>query len=692
MILDGRSIHLLREVIKNPNISSKELEKKYQLSRRQIGYSFEKINIWLRSKNMNEIERTNSGYFLVDKTLKSKLHLELNLDEEFGYENLNELSKMQRVNIILLMLLSKTEELSLVHFTSELKVSKNTVIDDLKQAKKLADGFNLELRYSRKYGYLIEGKEFNIRKLLISTIYKISKMDRGIERVRQIAQLSNEEIAEFRNRIEKVEKSLNLKFTDEKIEVMPYILLLILRRISQGMKMDSPCINYEGISDTKEYLATEEILRNFKDVPEEERLFITLHLLTTNVHWSEGLTEETIPDLIQALDEMLILFEKNTCIFLKDRDQLLQKLLLHMKPAYYRIKYNLTEVNEMYEIVKIVNHNFKELHHLVKKSIQTLVDLIGCDIPESEIVYLTMLIGGWLTRQGENISKRMKAVVVCPKGVSISRLMFSTLRELFPEFIFLDSLSIREFQEYPMDYDIVFAPVFLETPKKFFLVNSFLGYEEKKRLRKQVMHELYGYVPNELNVDGILEIIEKHCVIKDRKNLSKQLLEYISQDRSPELNYGFSTKNPDLYELITPSTITLRHSVSTWEEAIKIASRPLLKRNSITQHYIEAMIQRCHSDPYIVIGPKTAIPHAAPDEGVNELSMSLLRLRKGVTFATDYSIQLVIVIAALDKDRHLRALMQLMKLARNDHDRQQMINAKSVYEIHEIIKKYAADP
>jgi transcriptional antiterminator/mannitol/fructose-specific phosphotransferase system IIA component (Ntr-type) len=684
MMLDVRSIHLLREVMQNPNISSKELEKKYQLSRRQIGYSFEKINLWLKSKNIPKIERTNNGYFLIDKSLKSKLGLE----EEFRDEDLSELSKMQRVNIILLMLLSKNEELSLAHFTSELKVSKNTVMDDLKKVKKMANHSGLELRYSRKHGYLIEGKEFNIRKLLISTIDKVLKMDRGIERVRRITQLSDKEIMEFRRKIEQVEKSLNLKFTDEKIEIMPYILLLMLRRIKQGMQIGSFYINYKEISDTKEYLATEEILHDVKDVPEEERLFITLHLLTTNVHWSEGLTEATIPNLVQALDEMLVLFEKNTCIFLKDRDQLLHKLLLHMKPAYYRIKYHLTEANDMYEMV---NQDFKELHHLVKKSIQPLIDLIGCDIPESEVVYLTILIGGWLTRQGENINKRMKAVVVCPKGVSISRLMFSTLRELFPEFIFLDSLSIREFQEYSMDYDIVFAPVFLETKKKFFLVNSFLGYEEKKRLRKQVMLELYGYVPNELNIEDILEIVEKHCVIKDRKNLSKQLLEYINQNETAEFSYGFSIKNPNLYELITPSMITLRHSVHSWEEAIELASQPLLKRNHITKHYIEAMIQRCHYDPYIVIAPNTAIPHAAPDEGVNEISMSLLRLRRGVTFATDYSIQLVIIIAALDKDRHLRALTQLMRLVRNDQDRQQMINAKSVYEIHEIIKKYAVD-
>lgn len=62
-----------------------------------------------------------------------------------------------------------------------------------------------------------------------------------------------------------------------------------------------------------------------------------------------------------------------------------------MKPAYYRIKYNLTEANEISEMI---NRDLKELHYLVKKSIQPLIDLIGCDIPESEVAYLTMLIGG----------------------------------------------------------------------------------------------------------------------------------------------------------------------------------------------------------------------------------------------------------------------------------------------------------
>ena len=59
MQLDSRSQYLLREVMANPNIRSKELETKLRLSRRQLGYSFEKINEWLYDQSLPKIERTN---------------------------------------------------------------------------------------------------------------------------------------------------------------------------------------------------------------------------------------------------------------------------------------------------------------------------------------------------------------------------------------------------------------------------------------------------------------------------------------------------------------------------------------------------------------------------------------------------------------------------------------------------------
>src|SRR6185312_15701966 len=101
----------------------------------------------------------------------------------------------------------------------------------------------------------------------------------------------------------------------------------------------------------------------------------------------------------------------------------------------------------------------------------------------------------------DSLQEKVKAIVVCPKGVSVSRLMFSELRELFPEFVFLDSLSVREFHYYDLDYDIVFSPIFLETDKKLYLASSYLEREEKQRLRKQVMLDLHGYIPFEVNIE-----------------------------------------------------------------------------------------------------------------------------------------------------------------------------------------------
>ena len=89
---------------------------------------------------------------------------------------------------------------------------------------------------------------------------------------------------------------------------------------------------------------------------------------------------------------------------------------------------------------------------------------------------------------------------------------------------------------------------------------------------------------------------------------------------------------------------------------------------------MEAIINQGEEDPYIVIAPNVAIPHAAPDEGVNDVSMSLLRLEEGIKFGEDHFINLVVIIAAKDKQQHFRALMQLMKLAGSEKDRNAIIN------------------
>ena len=687
MRLNERDQLILNELFNDPSTTSMILEQKYQLSRRQLGYSIDKINKYLLDHNLPVIERTRKAHFIIDRTIFEKFNVANESKKQKEDEVL--FTEEQRLNMIISLLILSTEELSLNHFTSYLKVSKNTVLSDLKLVQKqLEEEYGLIIRYSRKSGYVIEGKEFQIRKLLIHIISMMWNVHAGERRLKEMAGVNDQQLLKFSKRVEKVENKLNLKFTDEKIKMMPMILIFILKRIEKGNIIDSFSINYEELSNTKEYQATEEILYDYPKIPETERLFITLHLLTTIVVSSDDMLEDRIPNLLPAIDRMLRKFEKRACIYFEDREQLLDKLLQHIKPAYYRIKYHLTDKIYMQGTLQ---DEMKEMHHLVKQSTKPLESLIGIEIPEHETIYITMLIGGWMKKQGESIERKVKAVVVCPQGISVSKLMYNEMVELFPEFIFLDNLSVREFLNYPLEYDVVFSPTYLETNKKLFVTKVVLGKEEKNRLRKQVMLTVHGYVPTDIDENELMRIISNYAEIKNEKALKKELKRYIHRDMNTTVvNSRKADHVIQLNELLVPETITLLDTVDSWESAIRICAKPLVEGKKVEPRYVDAMIRNSLQDSYIVIGPNIAIPHAAPEDGVNQVGMSLLCLKQSVPYGNS-KMNLIVVIATKDKQEHIHALMQLMKLAGSREDREQLVKATSIKVVSKIIDNYSGD-
>src|SRR5699024_12873972 len=112
-------------------------------------------------------------------------------------------------------------------------------------------------------------------------------------------------------------------------------------------------------------------------------------------------------------------------------------------------------------------------------------------LPDNEIAYLTMLIGGTLRRQDEDIEKKVKAVAVCTQGTSISQMMLQELRSVFLEFIVLDALSLREFNNYALNFDLVFSPLHVVTHKKLYITKAIVTAQEKQDLRQLVFLRLH---------------------------------------------------------------------------------------------------------------------------------------------------------------------------------------------------------
>ncbi|EUJ28788.1 PTS system IIA 2 domain protein [Listeria cornellensis FSL F6-0969] len=69
MYLDERSNVLLKEILRHPNISNAKLQEKFGLTRRQVDYSFQKVNQWLEEQAYPKIHRSANGRFVVEPDL-----------------------------------------------------------------------------------------------------------------------------------------------------------------------------------------------------------------------------------------------------------------------------------------------------------------------------------------------------------------------------------------------------------------------------------------------------------------------------------------------------------------------------------------------------------------------------------------------------------------------------------------------
>lgn len=96
---------------------------------------------------------------------------------------------------------------------------------------------------------------------------------------------------------------------------------------------------------------------------------------------------------------------------------------------------------------------------------------------------------------------------------------------------------------------------------------------------------------------------------------------------------------------------------------------------------------------YIVVAPKVAVPHAAPEQGVHHLGMSLLQLKHPVSFDlahegdNDKDVQLIFVLAAVDSTAHLKALQELAMILEDDEQIAALIAAPTKPEILAIIRQ-----
>lgn len=129
--------------------------------------------------------------------------------------------------------------------------------------------------------------------------------------------------------------------------------------------------------------------------------------------------------------------------------------------------------------------------------------------------------------------------------------------------------------------------------------------------------------------------------------------------------------------------------VKDWEDAIRVAAKPLTADKSVAVSYIDAMINNVKKfGTYIVVAPKVAMPHSRPEDGVNKNCLALLKINEGVIFGggeEEEKVYLIFVLGAVDNNSHINTLTELMDIIDDEEKVDALSEAETISEIMDLI-------
>ncbi|MBC2012648.1 BglG family transcription antiterminator [Listeria marthii] len=677
---DARNMALLESlVVANVYLAPEKLQEELGISKRTLQYDVEKINKELDNIGLDGIQSVRGqGYYLLEEEKSTMKEILENREASHKVFSASE----RRIRILFFLLV--TDARVIIDTINECnEVSRNTSLQDIKQLKLALKQFNLELIYDRKNGNMVLGDERSIRQFFIHYCMnneEIATADQLLDLMKINPMMKNQELFPNLDTIFEIlavtEKKIGIRYTDEVIERIGVMIFFFKERMKRDCylneKEEHEVESFDIAQEIYEQLQqTEDFSINHAEITYLGKLLLGASRLNDDAAATGKL------DII--VEKIIAEFERLACVNFEDHRNLKKDLLLHLQPAYYRLKFQIEWINPLRTDIK---QSYSDVYEITKKSLEPLEDLLGETIPEDEVAYVTILFGGYLSRKNNTLVERKKLLIVCSKGVGTSRMIERQLSQLLGERVeILEPISIREFEKglYAPDFIVSTLPI-MEPKAPVFIVSPILTEAQKQQLMKAIAPHILQKDSDARMLSSVLDVVDQYAKVEDREKLAAKLKSVLFQVQSDSQ----LERSPTLEELLPKERITFQESVADWREAIQVASKSLQQEGYISRNYQQAMIENIEKlGPYIVIAPGIALPHASVDDGAYRVGMSLLRLDKPVSFSSKAKdqVRLIIVLASIDSYTHINALSQLTNLIMKHHLLEQIEQAESAAEI-----------
>ncbi|MWN89604.1 PRD domain-containing protein [Gilliamella sp. Pra-s65] len=686
-----RTIELFKKFISiDYPITSEMLSDEFQISVRTIRNEIQEINAFLSQRQFPLISTIRSKGFIINASQDEK---QLIYNALLGIPISSILSKDERQFDLLLSIAFSASPTILSHKEDVYFVSKSVLDEDVRKLKARLKKYDIELISQPKQGMQFVGLERSIRLMMYEAINQFLgnlELDKPLNEMSLIQQLLFNYIPQ-----ELIDSLLRLahqtlsQIHDEIYvqQLVVFTAIWVIRNQQQHhLTMIRTDFNNNDLGEIARFihLTCQQIALQ---VSRQEQQYIIYMLEAFNTKDINNYVEWVNAQLL-AIKLVNYVEEKTQIPFSTKQEQLYENLCKHLAGLIARVSNNIHIVNPLLDNIK---QNYGEIYSVIAMFMQQLENTLSHKVSDDEIAFLTIHFSTFASAINQERSYYFKAVVFCDHGIATSNLLAETLKEFFN----IDVLAIlgRNDQNLlaQLDFDLIFStfplqhlahPVLVLEPilkeKNHPIITDFLA---KHSANQRVVNHLvdatdlfYSLVDLIQQSGGIVSApiynqLEK-CLAINNLKINKRKIQ------------------PMLKDILTDNDIILQQDCSDWQQAIKIAAEPLLKKQFILPSYIEAMITSVEQyGPYIVIGKYLALAHARPEDGVNQLGVSVLTMRHPVDFG-NYEmgpVKIIFCLAAIDSFSHLNIMRSLIELINDEQKLECLTMCDSVQQFKTIL-------
>lgn len=412
--------------------------------------------------------------------------------------NTVEYSADERKALILCLLLEADEPLKLFSLAHDLQVTVPTISSDLDDIEEWIQNSGLTLVRRRGYGVQLSGSEANKR----NAIYRLARKHLDDSDLfgkitggplhpltgRLLAMVGKNHWMDVEHALWQLEEKWPIELSEGAYTDLLIRLSVAITRIRRGktieMVWETPSgqeLSVDSMMDkTPMVLQLSETLH--LSLPPEEASYIAGLLdWDGEVHPNRLLPQDDI-GLMETVQRLIRYVETQVGVPLSEDRSLREGLLKHFEPALQRIREGAHIRNPLLSQIK---KDYELLFGFIRQGVDEIIT--GFMVPDEEIGFLVLHFGASMERL-KQLSRNVKAIVVCTSGIGSSKLLAVRLEKELPQIEIVGNVSWYEAARTPEKaYDLIISTVDLPLePDKYFKLSPLLPKEEAEKLREYV--------------------------------------------------------------------------------------------------------------------------------------------------------------------------------------------------------------